>query len=185
MIWGPVGKSIPTPEALQGVVRIGNFAYPYYRLFLIGFSALVAQGADFRRVDKVMERFGWPMGPAYLLDVVGMDTALHAGEVMAEGFPDRMGDMSGGVIPRMVEHERLGQKNGKGFYAYQEDRKGKPQKLEDDEALALVRQVAEGEQDFSDEAIIARMMAADCGLRPRFMTKARSILILSNGNACR
>ena len=28
--------------ALQGVVRIGNFAYPYYRLFLIGFSALVA-----------------------------------------------------------------------------------------------------------------------------------------------
>jgi len=30
------------------------------------------------------------MGPAYLLDVVGMDTAKHANEVMAEGFPDRM-----------------------------------------------------------------------------------------------
>ncbi|QFT85875.1 Fatty acid oxidation complex subunit alpha [Halomonas sp. THAF12] len=137
---------------------VNRILFPYFG----GFSALVAQGADFRRVDKVMERFGWPMGPAYLLDVVGMDTALHAGEVMAEGFPDRMGDMSGGVIPRMVEHERLGQKNGKGFYAYEEDRKGKPQKLEDDEALALVRQVAEGEQDFSDEAIIARMMVPLC-----------------------
>lgn len=42
MIWGPVGKSIPTPELLQGVVRFGNFAYPIYRLFLIVFSAGVA-----------------------------------------------------------------------------------------------------------------------------------------------
>jgi 3-hydroxyacyl-CoA dehydrogenase/enoyl-CoA hydratase/3-hydroxybutyryl-CoA epimerase/enoyl-CoA isomerase len=30
------------------------------------------------------------MGPAYLMDVVGMDTAVHAAGVMAEGFPDRM-----------------------------------------------------------------------------------------------
>ncbi|KGE78050.1 fatty acid oxidation complex subunit alpha FadB [Halomonas salina] len=141
---------------------VNRILFPYFG----GFSALVAQGADFRRVDKVMERFGWPMGPAYLLDVVGMDTALHAGEVMAEGFPDRMGGLGGkdggGVIPLMVEHERLGQKSGKGFYAYEEDRKGKPQKVEDDEALELVRQVAEGEQEFSDEAIIARMMVPLC-----------------------
>ncbi len=137
---------------------VNRILFPYFG----GFSVLVAQGADFRRIDKVMERFGWPMGPAYLLDVVGMDIALHAGEVMAEGFPDRMGDMSGGVIPLMVEHERLGQKNGKGFYAYEEDRKGKPQKVQDDEALELVRQVAEDEQEFSDEAIIARMMVPLC-----------------------
>ena len=41
-------------------------------------------------IDKVMEKFGWPMGPAYLMDVVGMDTGVHAADVMAEGFPDRM-----------------------------------------------------------------------------------------------
>ncbi len=33
-----------------------------------------------------MERWGWPMGPAYLMDVVGIDTGVHAAEVMAEGF---------------------------------------------------------------------------------------------------
>ena len=30
------------------------------------------------------------MGPAYLLDVVGIDTGHHAGDVMAQGFPARM-----------------------------------------------------------------------------------------------
>lgn len=41
MIWGPVGKSVPPPEMLKGVVRFGNFAYPEYRLFMIAFAALV------------------------------------------------------------------------------------------------------------------------------------------------
>ena len=36
-------------------------------LILVGFIGLVRDGADFQKVDKVMERFGWPMGPAYLL----------------------------------------------------------------------------------------------------------------------
>ena len=30
------------------------------------------------------------MGPAYLMDVVGIDTGHHGRDVMAEGFPDRM-----------------------------------------------------------------------------------------------
>lgn len=33
-----------------------------------------------------MSKFGWPMGPAYLIDVVGIDTGVHGAEVMAEGF---------------------------------------------------------------------------------------------------
>ncbi|GGB53823.1 branched-chain amino acid ABC transporter permease [Tistrella bauzanensis] len=41
MIWGPVGKSVPVPEMLRGVVRFGNFAYPEYRLFMIAFAAVI------------------------------------------------------------------------------------------------------------------------------------------------
>ncbi|MBA2779971.1 fatty acid oxidation complex subunit alpha FadB [Billgrantia kenyensis] len=141
---------------------VNRVLFPYFG----GFSLLVEQGADFQRVDKVMEKFGWPMGPAYLLDVVGMDTAVHAGEVMAEGFPERMGQMGGdgtkSAIQVMYENERLGQKNDKGFYAYEEDRKGKPKKVSDDKAYELVKQVAVGEKEFSDEDIIARMMVPLC-----------------------
>ncbi len=137
---------------------VNRVLFPYFG----GFSLLVEQGADFQRVDKVMEKFGWPMGPAYLLDVVGMDTAVHANDVMAEGFPDRMARDSKTAIQVMYENERLGQKNDKGFYAYEEDRKGKPKKVSDDKAYELVKQVVVSEKAFSDEDIIARMMVPLC-----------------------
>ena len=137
---------------------VNRVLFPYFG----GFSLLVEQGADFQRVDKVMEKFGWPMGPAYLLDVVGMDTAVHANEVMAEGFPERMARDGKTAIQVMYENERLGQKNDKGFYAYEEDKKGKPKKVSDDKAYELVKQVVVSEKEFSDEEIIARMMVPLC-----------------------
>ena len=52
---------------------VNRVLFPYFA----GFSKLVVEGANFAKVDKVMENvFGWPMGPAYLLDVVGIDTAF-------------------------------------------------------------------------------------------------------------
>ncbi|MGR2737842.1 fatty acid oxidation complex subunit alpha FadB [Billgrantia sp. Q4P2] len=137
---------------------VNRVLFPYFG----GFSLLVEQGADFQRVDKVMEKFGWPMGPAYLLDVVGMDTAVHANEVMAEGFPDRMARDGKTAIQVMYENERLGQKNDKGFYAYEEDKKGKPKKVSDTNAYELVKQVVKQEKEFSDEDIVARMMVPLC-----------------------
>jgi Branched-chain amino acid ABC-type transport system, permease components len=41
MIWGPVGKNIPVPAGLQGVIIMGSFAYPTYRLFLIAFTVVI------------------------------------------------------------------------------------------------------------------------------------------------
>ena len=62
---------------------VNRVLFPYFAAF----SLLLRDGADFRQIDKVMEKqFGWPMGPAWLLDVVGIDTAHHAQQVMAQGF---------------------------------------------------------------------------------------------------
>ena len=90
---------------------VNRVLFPYFGAF----DLLVKEGADFVSIDKTMEKFGWPMGPAYLLDVVGMDTGVHAAKVMAEGFPDRMKPDYKGATQLMFEHERLGQKNGVGF----------------------------------------------------------------------
>ncbi|MCD6008065.1 fatty acid oxidation complex subunit alpha FadB [Halomonas sp. IOP_31] len=137
---------------------VNRVLFPYFG----GFSFLVEQGADFEHVDKVMEKFGWPMGPAYLLDVVGMDTAVHANEVMAEGFPERMARDEKTVIQVMYENGRLGQKNGKGFYRYEEDKKGKPRKVSDEQARALAGEVAVAKREFEDDEIVARMMVPLC-----------------------
>ena len=44
MIWGPIGKSVPMPSQLVGVIDLGVFAFPIYRIFLIIFIALVCFG---------------------------------------------------------------------------------------------------------------------------------------------
>lgn len=133
---------------------VNRVLFPYFA----GFSMLLRDGADYRQVDRVMERFGWPMGPAWLLDVVGMDVAVHADRVMSEGFPDRMRRDYKSAMEALYEADRLGQKNSQGFYDHQTDRKGRPEKVSSEAALQLVKSVQAKNEDFSDEDIVARTM---------------------------
>ena len=134
---------------------VNRVLFPYFG----GFSMLLRDGADFTRIDKVMERqFGWPMGPAYLLDVVGIDTAHHAQAVMAQGFPERMAKQGRDAIDALYEANRYGQKNGHGFYSYSTDRKGKPKKTFTDEIVPLLADVCAAPAEFDDQTLIERMM---------------------------
>lgn len=133
---------------------VNRVLFPYFA----GFALLVRDGADFQAVDKVMERWGMPMGPAYLTDVVGIDTGVHAGNVMAEGFPDRMGFDSKSATEIMFDAGRFGQKNDKGFYDYKLDKRGKPKKTASDTAYELLAPHVAERREFSEEEIIARMM---------------------------
>ncbi|WP_407832589.1 fatty acid oxidation complex subunit alpha FadB [Vibrio rotiferianus] len=134
---------------------VNRVLFPYFG----GFSMLLRDGADFTKIDKVMERkFGWPMGPAYLLDVVGVDTAHHAQAVMAQGFPERMGKQGRDAIDALFEASKYGQKNGSGFYSYTIDRKGKPKKAFSEEILPVLADVCADKKDFDDQTIIQRMM---------------------------
>lgn len=65
--WGPLGvKTCPVPDLLQGVVMWGNFVYPKYRLFVIGFTAVLAVGL-------------W-----YLLEGTRLGSAVRAGSESTE-----------------------------------------------------------------------------------------------------
>ena len=133
---------------------VNRILFPYFA----GFSGLVANGVDFKRIDKVMTKFGWPMGPAHLLDVVGIDTANHAGQVMAAGFPDRMSPSGKTPTDLMFENERYGQKNNKGFYRYQLDKKGRQKKELDPSVDELLTSLITDPKEVSDTEIIERMM---------------------------
>lgn len=153
-----MGKSPIVVNDCPGFL-VNRVLFPYFGAF----DLLLKDGADFIQIDKVMEKFGWPMGPAYLMDVVGMDTGVHGAEVMAEGFPDRMKPDFKGAIQVMYENNRLGQKNDVGFYQYIVDKKGKKAKTIDPSADALVAQVAGKEKaEFDAQDIIDRMMLAFC-----------------------
>lgn len=137
---------------------VNRVLFPYFG----GFARLVSSGADLVRVDQVMEAFGWPMGPAYLLDVIGIDTSLHARDVLAEGFPERMANERKTALDVLFEADRLGQKNGKGFYVYAADKGGKPKKVFDEEILALLAPVVHEQRTFSDDDIINYLMLPLC-----------------------
>ncbi|MBH2002972.1 MAG: fatty acid oxidation complex subunit alpha FadB, partial [Moraxellaceae bacterium] len=138
---------------------VNRVLFPYFGAF----DLLVKDGADFQQVDNVMAKFGWPMGPAYLIDVVGIDTGVHGAEVMAEGFPDRMKPDYKGSIEAMYEAKRLGQKNDVGFYKYVLDKKGKKAKTVDPTAYEIIAPFITGEKrEFDNQEIIDRMMLAFC-----------------------
>ena len=134
---------------------VNRVLFPYFA----GFSKLLIDGADFVAVDKVMEKiFGWPMGPAYLMDVVGIDTGDHAADVMAAGIPERMARLDNDPVTLFYKEQRLGQKNGKGFYNYGVDKRGKPSKTPAEEAYALMAPHVADKKDFEADDIIARLM---------------------------
>lgn len=130
--------------------------------YFAGFISLVKQGADFRAVDKAAEAFGWPMGPAYLSDVIGIDTCVHAGKVMAAGFPERMARDYKSSLEVMLDNDRLGEKNGLGFYRYEADKRGKKQPLPDEQVDGLLAPHVDSRQTFEDEVIIDRLMIPLC-----------------------
>ena len=137
---------------------VNRILSPYFGAFM----GLVKRGVDFTLIDKVMEGFGWPMGPAYLGDVVGIDTAVHAGEVMAEGFPERMKYDFKTCHQVMFENQRFGQKNGRGYYVYEPDKKGRPKKIVDESVAALLAPVIDGSEALSKEEIADAMMVPMC-----------------------
>ncbi|MEC7131329.1 MAG: 3-hydroxyacyl-CoA dehydrogenase family protein, partial [SAR324 cluster bacterium] len=135
---------------------VNRVLFPYFA----GFAGLIEAGVDFERIDKVMQKFGWPMGPAWLLDVVGIDTSHHAGGVLAEGYPDRMSNEKANIITHMFENGRFGKKNDKGFYIHTTDKKGKPRKERDPEMDNLLEQCygQKEKPQVTDQEIIERMM---------------------------
>jgi len=148
-----MGKSPIVVNDCPGFL-VNRVLFPYFKAF----SMLIRDGADFLQVDKIMQQFGWPMGPAYLMDVVGIDTGVHASAVMAEGFPDRMKQLDNDIIGQLFEAGKYGQKTGSGFYSYSKDKKGRPVKVPADEINDLIASVAQPAKTFEREDIVNRMM---------------------------
>lgn len=75
-------------------------------------------------IDNVMKLgANHPMGPLALADLIGLDVCLAILQTLHEGF----GEPKYGPCPllvRMVDAGYLGRKTGRGFYTYEEKRKG-------------------------------------------------------------
>jgi len=81
------------------------------------------EGVPLGVIDKAATRFGMPMGPIELADVVGLDVATHVGEIIASELGRAAPDLR--RLRELVEARKLGRKSGEGFYLWKD---GKPVK---------------------------------------------------------
>ena len=82
---------------------------------------MVDEGVAIDAIDRAMLDWGFPVGPITLLDEVGLDIAGKSGPILAAAFGERL--TSPESMARVIASGRLGRKNKKGFYLY--DEKGK------------------------------------------------------------
>jgi 3-hydroxyacyl-CoA dehydrogenase/enoyl-CoA hydratase/3-hydroxybutyryl-CoA epimerase/3-hydroxyacyl-CoA dehydrogenase/enoyl-CoA hydratase/3-hydroxybutyryl-CoA epimerase/enoyl-CoA isomerase len=113
---------------------------------------LLCDGASIKEIDRAATAFGMPMGPLTLYDLVGLDTAVYAGMVMYQAFPDRV--ISSPLVPAMVKQGRLGQKSGRGFFSYQ-NKRGRAE--EDPAVEKLIATYRRGERKFTREELQHRL----------------------------
>lgn len=116
---------------------------------------LVDEGNAPETLDAVMERFGMPMGPIELADVVGLDICLAVGK-----------ELSGGAAPparleALVIAGHLGKKSGRGFYAWKD---GKPQKAPAGSAAGALQERLLAPYLNEAKAVLAEGIAGDADL---------------------
>jgi len=75
---------------------------------------LVEEGVAVEAIDAAMTDWGFPIGPIQLLDEVGIDVAAHVAQVLHVAYGARM--TPPGAIARLMADDRMGRKNGRGFY---------------------------------------------------------------------
>lgn len=110
-------------------------------------NKLILEGALPWDIDDALFDFGFPMGPFAMSDLAGLDIGWNKETSNGESLRDVL-----------CEAGRLGQKSGKGFYIYDENRNKSP----DPEVEALIRKFGEERQirmrDISKEEILERCL---------------------------
>ncbi len=133
---------LPLPcKSAPGFV-VNRILMPYINEALFA----LADGIPAAVIDHAATRFGMPMGPIELADVIGLDVALHVGRVLAEAF----GRPVPQVLLQLIDQRKLGRKSGEGFYAWRDGKPvrppahntGIPDDLEDRLVLSMLNEAA-------------------------------------------
>jgi len=124
------------------------------------------EGVPLATIDAVAVKFGMPMGPIELADIVGLDVCLHVGRILSAAF----GGPAPDAVAPLVAAGKLGKKSGQGLYEWRDGKAVKPavdpaartpDDLEDrlmlamvNEAMAVLREGVVADADLIDAGVI-------------------------------
>lgn len=107
---------------------------------------LLQVGMKVQAIDRLMTRFGMPMGPLRLVDEIGLDVVAEVGRTMTSGLGERFTPAP--VVGRVVALGHLGKKGGRGFYQYS----GSRRRGVDPEVESVLAEAASGTPPEPEEA---------------------------------
>lgn len=114
---------------------------------------LLEEGATPEQIDRVMEGFGFAMGPLAVRDLAGNDVGYAIRKARKIPADERFSP----ILQRVFEAGRLGQKSGKGFYRYE----GRT-RISDPEIMTLIEGVSRDlgitRREIPDEEILERLL---------------------------
>jgi len=124
------------------------------------------EGISIEVIDEAALRFGMPMGPVELADVVGLDVCKHVGVIVSKALNKQSPDTS--RIDALIAAKKLGRKTGEGFYVWRDGKAVKskgphaepPADLQDRLILALANECAAALR----EGIVADADLVDAGV---------------------
>lgn len=130
---GTSEQTISTTVALakkQGktAIVVGDSAGFYVNRILAPYineaARCLLEGEPIEHIDKALVDFGFPVGPLQLLDEVGIDVGTKIIPILVNALGPRFAAPR--ALDAVLEDDRKGRKNGKGFYLYAN--KGRPAK---------------------------------------------------------
>ncbi|MEM6330260.1 MAG: 3-hydroxyacyl-CoA dehydrogenase NAD-binding domain-containing protein [Planctomycetota bacterium] len=141
-------------------------------------AQMAAEGVPIAQIERAAKRFGMPMGPLALHDMVGLDVCMHAGGVIRDAFPDRIPES--GLVARLVAAGRLGQKNGKGFFDYPPGKPGQAPKGVPSDAVEAIIQTGRGdtpaaEHDLADRLLLPMLLEATRAIADGVAARPRDV----------
>ena len=112
-------------------------------------------GEPREKIDQAALKFGMPMGPLELMDMVGLDIANHVGAEL-DLAPE--GD---NVLAALVKQGKLGKKTGEGFYLWEGGKpKREPVAYDQAELERLGRELVKPMLDEAERALSDRVVAS-------------------------
>jgi 3-hydroxyacyl-CoA dehydrogenase len=110
---------------------------------------LLLEGCLPQDIDRVMEGYGMAMGPLATGDLAGLDIGAAVRKARGTVAP---------IADAVVAAGRLGQKTGKGYYGYDENRKRMPSKQVEQIILDMAEKMQVRRRKIEDQEILERVL---------------------------
>ncbi|EXB84763.1 Peroxisomal fatty acid beta-oxidation multifunctional protein AIM1 [Morus notabilis] len=120
MTVGKIIKKVPVVVGNCTGFAVNRTFFPYSQ----GAHILVNLGVDVFRIDRVITKFGLPLGPFQLQDLAGYGVFISTSKEFINAFPERT--FKSPLIELLVQSGRNGKNNGKGYYIYEKGSQPKP-----------------------------------------------------------